>query len=117
MLIDDETDGRDLVTLFLEQSGARVTPVASAHEGLAEIRRARPDIMISDLAMPGMDGYELMRQVRALPGARRIPSVALTAHASADVRIKAFQAQFDAYLTKPVDRSELIAIVVRLARR
>jgi PAS domain S-box-containing protein len=117
LLIDDEADGRDLVTVFLEQSGARVTAVASADEGLAEIRRARPDILISDLAMPSTDGYELMRQVRALPDARGVPSVALTAHASAEVRIKAFQAQFDAYLTKPVDRTELIAVVVRLTRR
>jgi PAS domain S-box-containing protein len=117
LLVDDEADGRDLVTVFLEQSGARVTAVGSVGEALAAIRRSAPELVISDLAMPGTDGYELMRQVRALPIARRIPSVALTAHASADVRIKAFQAGFDAYLTKPIDRAELVAVVVRLARR
>ena len=116
LLVDDEADGRDLVTVFLEQSGARVTAVRSAGEALAAIRRSTPELLISDLAMPGTDGYTLMRQVRALPVAR-IPSVALTAHASADVRIKSFQAGFDAYLTKPVDRTELIAAVVRLARQ
>jgi CheY-like chemotaxis protein len=58
-----------------------------------------------------------MRRVRALPGLPRVPSVALTAHASADVRRRVFKAEFDAYLTKPLDRAELIAAVVRLARR
>jgi CheY-like chemotaxis protein len=117
LLVDDEVDGRDLVSVFLEQSGARVTAVGSAREALAAIERSNPEILISDLAMPGTDGYALMRQVRASPFARRLPSVALTAHASADVRIKAFQAGYDAYLTKPVDRVELIAVVVRLTRR
>ena len=115
--MDDDSDGRSVVRMFLEQSGARVTAVASATRGWRRSGARRPDILISDLAMPGMDGYELIRQVRALPGAQPLPSIALTAHASADVRIKAFKADFDAYLTKPVDRSELIAIVVRLARR
>jgi PAS domain S-box-containing protein len=117
LLVDDEVDGRDLVTVFLEQSGARVTAVASVDEALAALRDSRPEILISDLAMPGTDGYELMRRVRALTGRRRIPSLALTAHANADARLKAFEAEFDAYLTKPVDRTELIATVVRLTRR
>jgi PAS domain S-box-containing protein len=117
VLVDDEADGRDMVTVLLEQSGARVTAVASAAAALEAIRRTTPDILVSDLAMPGTDGYALMRQVRAMPSARRIPAVALTAHVSADVRIKAFQAQFDAYLTKPVDRAELLAVVARLTRR
>jgi PAS domain S-box-containing protein len=117
LLVDDEPDGRDLVKVFLEQSGARVTAVASADEALAALRDSRPALLISDLAMPGTDGYELMRRVRALPGLPRVPSVALTAHASADVRRRVFKAEFDAYLTKPLDRAELIAAVVRLARR
>jgi CheY-like chemotaxis protein len=117
LLVDDEADGRDLVAVFLEQGGARVTAVASAHEALARLRDVRPQVLISDLAMPGTDGYELMKKVRALAGSRRMPSIALTAHATADARVKAFQADFDAYLTKPVDRRELIAAVVRLTRR
>ena len=64
-----------------------------------------------------MDGYELMRQVRSSPDGRQVPAIALTAHVTADARIKTFQAGFDAYVAKPVDRDELLAIVARLAGR
>jgi PAS domain S-box-containing protein len=116
LLVDDDADGRKLVELFLEQSGASVTAVDSAAEGLAALRQGRPDILISDLAMPEMDGYEFIRRVRDMPGMGRVPAVALTAHASADVRIRSFQAGYDTYVAKPVDLVELIAVVTRLAR-
>jgi PAS domain S-box-containing protein len=116
LLVDDETDGLGVLRVFLEQCGARVTAVESAAEGLAAIERVKPDILISDLAMPHMDGYELIRRVRALPEGQRVPAVALTAHASADARIMAFQAGFDTYVAKPVERAELIAVVARLTR-
>jgi len=116
LLVDDEADGLDSLRVFLEQCGARVTAVESAAKGLAAIERVNPDILISDLAMPSMDGYEFIGRVRALPDGYRIPAVALTAHAGADARIKAFQAGFDTYVAKPVDHAELIAVVVRLAR-
>jgi CheY-like chemotaxis protein len=64
-----------------------------------------------------MDGYELMRQVRAMPDVSQIPAIALTAHVTPDARIRAFKAGFDAYIAKPVDREELLAVVTRLARR
>ncbi len=67
--------------------------------------------------MPGMDGYALIRQVRATPDVGQTPAIALTAHVTADARIKAFQAGYDAYVAKPVDRDELLDIVARLARR
>jgi CheY-like chemotaxis protein len=117
LVVDDEPDGRDMVAVFLHQAGARVTAAASASEGLAEIRRSRPDVLITDLAMPGMDGYELMRQVRASFDVSQIPAIALTAHVSAEARIRAFQAGFDAYVAKPVDREELLSIVARLTHR
>jgi PAS domain S-box-containing protein len=116
LLVDDDADGRRLVELFLEKCGARITAVDSAAEGLAALKKAKPDILISDLAMPGMDGYEFIRRVRAMPGMARMPAVALTAHARAEVRIKAFQAGYDTYVAKPVDLVELIAVVTRLAR-
>jgi PAS domain S-box-containing protein len=117
LVVDDEKDGRDVIAMFLQQAGARVTSAASAAEALVEIRHSRPNVLISDLAMPGMDGYELMRQVRASPDVGRTPAIALTAHVTADARIRAFKAGFDAYVAKPVDRDELLAIVARLARR
>ena len=116
-LVDDEADGRGMVAMFLEQGGARVTAAASAFEALAAMRRIRPHILISDLAMPGTDGYALIRQVRATPDVSQTPAIALTAHVTADARIKAFQAGFDGYVAKPVDRDELLDIVARLARR
>jgi CheY-like chemotaxis protein len=117
LLVDDESDGRDMVAHLLEQCGARVTAVASASEALAAIRRIRPHALITDLAMPGIDGYELMRQVRAIPDVRNTPAIALTAHVTAEARIKAFKAGFDAYVAKPVDRDEILAVVTRLTHR
>jgi CheY-like chemotaxis protein/nitrogen-specific signal transduction histidine kinase len=117
LLVDDEVDGREMVAALLEQSGARLTIVTSAAEALVAIQRDRPHALISDLAMPGMDGFELMRQVRAIPDVSRIPAIALTAHVTPDARIRAFKAGFDAYVAKPVDRDELLAVVTRLARR
>jgi PAS domain S-box-containing protein len=117
LLVDDEADGREMVRRLLEQCGARVTAVSSGSEALMAIRRLRPQTLISDLAMPGMDGYELMRQVRAIPDVRDTPAIALTAHVTADARIKAFKAGFDAYVAKPVDRDEILAVVTRLVHR
>jgi PAS domain S-box-containing protein len=117
LLVDDEEDGRGLLAVFLERCGGEVTAVGSAAEALAALARRRPDVLVSDIAMPGTDGYQLIRQIRRLPDGATIPAIALTAHASADARVQAFQAGFDTYLTKPVDPVELLAVVIRLARR
>lgn len=117
LIVDDDTDGRSVVRIILEQCGARVTAVGSAGDGLAVLRRRKPDILISDLAMPGTDGYEFIRQVREISGRRPLPAIALTAHASADVRIKALQAGFDMHVAKPIDPAELVARVAALAGR
>ncbi len=117
LLVEDEADARDLVTVLLEECGARVIAVASAAEAMTAIQRAMPDIVVSDLAMPDVDGYELIARVRALPAGLRVPAVALTAHAGADTRAKTFLAGFDAHVEKPVDPGELVAVVARLARR
>jgi CheY-like chemotaxis protein len=117
LLVDDEVDGREMVAALLEQAGARITVASSAAEALAAIQRDRPHALISDLAMPGMDGYELMRRIRVLPDVNHVPAIALTAHVTPDARIRAFKAGFDAYIAKPVDRDELLAVVTRLARR
>ena len=74
------------------------------------IERDPPDVLVSDIAMPRMDGYELIRRVRALPGGHGIPAVALTAHANADARIEALRAGYDIYLTKPVDAASSVPL-------
>jgi CheY-like chemotaxis protein len=84
---------------------------------LSAVDGSTPDILVSDIAMPGIDGYELVRRLRSLPGGGNIPAIALTAHASADARVQAFRAGFDTYLAKPIDPAELAAAVSRLARR
>ena len=67
--------------------------------------------------MPGMDGHTLIRQMRTLPALRRIPAIALTAHARGDVRVRALQAGFDMYVAKPLDPAELVTVVITLTRR
>ena len=117
LLVDDDEDGRKLAQILLEQCGAHVTTAGSGLEGLAAMQSTPPDILISDLAMPGMDGYAFIRRVRALPELRHIPAIALTAHARADVRVKALQAGFDTFVAKPIDPTELLTVVVTATRR
>jgi PAS domain S-box-containing protein len=117
LLVDDEADGREVLTVYLQQCGAQVTAVGSGAEALDVLAGQRPDIVVSDIAMPVMDGYELIRRVRRLPGGRTLPAIALTAHANADARVAALRAGYDIYLTKPVDAAELSAVVSRLGRR
>jgi PAS domain S-box-containing protein len=117
LVVDDEADGRELLKLYLAQCGGDVVAVESAAQALDVIAQLRPDVLVSDIAMPVMDGYELIQRVRALPGGHGIPAIALTAHANADARTEALRAGYDIYLTKPVDGAELSAVVSRLGRR
>jgi CheY-like chemotaxis protein len=119
LVVDDETDARELVRAVFEQCGAVVTTAASAEEALEAIARSKPDVLISDIGMPGEDGYSLIQKVRALPAQSggRIPAVALTAYARAEDRIKALASGFQMHAPKPVEPAELAAIVVSLAER
>jgi PAS domain S-box-containing protein len=117
LVVDDDPDGRELIALLLRDCGAEVTVAGSAAEALSALERVRPGVLISDLAMPGVDGYELARRVRASPHGANVAALALTAHANAEARANAFVAGFDTYVAKPVDPVELVAAVVRLGRR
>lgn len=119
LVVDDEPDARELVTTLLEGNGVEVTAAGSAGEALQLIPRILPDILISDIGMPNMDGYELVQRLRQLPPAQggRTLAVALTAFARTEDRSRAFLSGFDMYLPKPVDPSELMALVVNLAHR
>jgi PAS domain S-box-containing protein len=118
LLVDDEPDTRDLLKQILEEREAEVLTAASAQEGLDAVTRHQPHVILSDIGMPGQDGYELIRSVRALPdGLGVVPAVALTAFARPEDRERALLSGFQAHLVKPVDSAELVAVVASLAGR
>jgi PAS domain S-box-containing protein len=118
LVVDDEVDTRDFLKLMLEQHGAIVTAVASADEVLATLDDFAPDVLVSDIAMPGTDGYALIRAIRELAPhvGSRIPAIALTAYATEGDRTKAFSAGFQAHVAKPVEPIELMGAIVRLVK-
>ena len=119
LVVDDSEDAREALSVLLGQYGARVTAVGSADEALSALQRDRPDVLLSDIAMPDQDGYTLIRKVRALDGARggAVPAAALTAYATAEDRLRALRAGYQDHLPKPVDPAVLVHTVASLARR
>jgi CheY-like chemotaxis protein len=119
LVIDDEHDARELVKLVLSRSKAHVISASSAEDGLDLLQSERPDVLISDIGMPVKDGYQLMREVRALPASRggRISAIALTAFARSEDRTKAMLAGYQLHLAKPIEPRELAAAVRSLAGR
>ena len=119
LVIDDDYDARELVTELLRSRGMEVTPVASAAEALAALDRHVPDIILSDIAMPELDGLELMRRVRTRSAAQGgdVPAVALTAYARPEDSERSLASGFQVHLEKPVDADRLISTVVALAGR
>jgi CheY-like chemotaxis protein len=97
--------------------GAEVTAVGSAREALREVERLRPDVLVSDLGMPGEDGYWLIREVRALPTDRggKTPAAVLTAYVGAKDQQRTMRAGFQNHVPKPVEPQELVAVVANLA--
>jgi CheY-like chemotaxis protein len=117
LVVEDDADSRDMLVMVLEQAGATVSAVASAEEALVALERAVPDVLVSDIGLPGEDGHELIRKVRALEAKRggRIPALALTAYAGPEARGKALTAGFDLQVSKPVVPAELVAQAALLA--
>ena len=117
LVVDDARDAREALAMLLEECGAHVTAVASAPAALDAMAQARPDVIISDLAMPGVDGYELLARVRAREAgaARPVPALALSAYARREDRERALAAGFQAHIAKPVEPGEIAAAVARLA--
>jgi signal transduction histidine kinase len=114
LVVDDEDDARELVRTLLEDQGAEVAVAASAAEALARILAAAPDVLVTDIGMPGEDGYSLIRRVREQGGAT--PAASLTAYASVDDRRRALIAGFNMHVSKPVEPTELVAAVANLGR-
>ncbi len=119
LVVDDEPDAREPVRRVLEAAGAEAMAVASAAEALNTIDQRRPDVIVSDIGMPGRDGYELVRSIRALSPGRGglIPAIALTAYAAAEDRERALSAGFQKHLAKPVDSAVLITAIAALVDR
>jgi CheY-like chemotaxis protein len=117
LVVDDTPDVREVVTDILTQDGARVTAVGSAEEALAALRWERPDVLLSDLAMPGRGGYWLIGQVRALPPELGgvTPAAALTAYTGPEHRASVLRAGFQLHVKKPVGLEALISAVALLA--
>lgn len=116
LIVDDQADGRSVLTMLLEQAGAIVVTASSAREVLERLSRARADVLVRDLAMPDQDGYDLIRRVRDDLGhaPRDLPAVALSAYVATDDA--SLQAGFQVHLPKPVDVHELVSIIARLSR-
>ena len=117
LVVDDEADARDLLREILSQAGAEVAVVACADEALETLRRWRPDVLVSDIGMPGDDGYVLIRKVRALRPEEggHVRALALTAYARSEDRALALEAGFHTHIAKPVDPLELTALIAGLA--
>jgi signal transduction histidine kinase/ActR/RegA family two-component response regulator len=119
LVVDDEADSRALLDRVLGQCHIDVLLAANAHDALDVIRTQRPDVIISDIGMPGEDGYELLRRVRALPeeAGGRTPAIALTAFARSEDRTRAMIAGYQVHIAKPIEAPELMATIASLARR
>ena len=118
LVVDDESDARESIATVLAHCGAEVTPAASVREAMIRFEASRPDVLVADLAMPGEDGYELIRQVRLRERNRgnHLPAIAVTALASAEDRQRALAAGFDVHLPKPTEPIEVVAAVARVVR-
>ncbi|MCU0535661.1 MAG: ATP-binding protein [Hydrococcus sp. Prado102] len=118
LVVDDDADARQWISTVLEESGAEAIALGSVSEALKALERQRPDVLVSDIGMPGEDGYALIRKIRELePMGRRIPAVALTAYARAEDYQKALAEGFQLHVAKPIRSAELVAVVAGLARR
>jgi hypothetical protein len=118
LVVDDEADALELLRRVLDSQGVAVATVRSAEEALRWLETHAPDVVISDIGMPGTDGYQFMRRLRAAePKGRRVPALALTAFARPDDRKNAILAGYNAHLAKPFDLAELAIVVAGLVAR
>jgi signal transduction histidine kinase/ActR/RegA family two-component response regulator len=117
LLVDDEPESNEVVRTLLASCGAEVRVAGSADHALEILDRWKPDVLVSDVGMPGKDGYALIAAVRARgDNAARLPAIALTAYASVEDRIRLLSAGFQAHVAKPLELGELVAVVSSLYR-
>jgi len=117
LIVEDVQDTRELIARLLAEAGARVREADSGDGALLQVRSAKPDVLVSDIGMPGKDGYELMRTLRTEGySAQALPAIALTAFARIEERSAALEAGYQMHLGKPVNNQALIAAIARLHR-
>jgi CheY-like chemotaxis protein len=116
LVVDDDVDTRELIEWVLKRVGAEVTSVGSAREALEVLEHEKPQVLVSDIAMPEEDGYTLLKKIRALPPERggRIPAIALTAHSLVQDRLQSLRAGFQSHVPKPVVPEELVEVVASI---
>jgi len=115
--VDDNADGRALLKVILKLSSAEAAVVGSGQEALRAIKKVHPDILICDLAMPEMDGYQLLEIVRRLgPAFRSLSAIAFTAASSNEDRAATRRAGFQEHLVKPVAPDELVAAILKVVK-
>ncbi|HEX8709327.1 MAG TPA: PAS domain S-box protein [Pyrinomonadaceae bacterium] len=119
LVLDDEADARALLEAVLTKCGATVRTASTVNEALELLQELKPDVLVSDIGMPGEDGYQLIGRVRALTAEEggKVPAIALTAYARAEDRLRALRAGYQMHVPKPVEPAELVAVVASLAGR
>ena len=119
LAVDDDSDALALVAELLQGAGARVSTATSADDALRVIEAEVPQVLVSDLGMPRVDGIQLIMKIRGhhSPFVRGMPAAALTAYARSDDRVKALRAGFQIHLAKPIDPAELVTTIAALAKR
>ena len=118
LLVEDHQDTQDALRFILEGKGAQVFTAGTAVDGMKVFLESHPDVLVCDLGLPGVDGYTLLRQIRALPGALggQVGAVAVTAHA-AELSTKVLHAGFQVHLAKPVEPEDIVSAIAALASR
>ncbi len=119
LVVDDDTDSREFIAFLLKQAGAKVIATSCAHEAFTALTQSQPDVLVSDIGMPQMDGYMLMRQVRALSPEQggEIPAIALTAYAGELDHQQALSVGFQKHIPKPVEPEELVRAIASLLKQ
>ena len=115
LIVEDNDMNRDALSRYLLRRGAEVFVAATGTQGLDLVRTSRPDVVLMDLGMPDVDGWECARRLKADPLTRPVPIIALTAHATTGDRQKALEAGCDDFDTKPIDVARLLSKIQRLA--
>ena len=115
MVVEDHDDLRNLLVVGLEAAGAFVMSANSAAVALTYMKVVRPDVLVSDLSMPGQDGFELLQEVRSSPALMDVPAIAITGHG--DLRSKADRSGFQQFMEKPIDTEELCRAIATVAGR
>ncbi len=119
LVVDDEADARDLMRIVLRSSGAEVMAAACAEEAFEQVERWHPDILVSDIGLPGDDGYTLIQKLRSLEAdrGRSIPALAVTAYARAEDRTRALSSGFQMHVAKPLEPAHLVAAIASLLNK